>query len=237
MSKRPSSDLRQQALRLEPRAHELLSALVNELHAAGDDITAAEATRGLCMLALQLARGSAGDTVADVVRLTASDPTTPCVRRAVDTLLWLLDLEPSTRPQRSKEPTHEQNVAPMRSGLDLANQALRLPPRALDQLKSLAAELRATGADTTAAKAARGLCLFGLDLIYAAPSTEVAKAFRIAAGDPTTEGTRRALEAIQSLLDGVPSTVPDPFDPDDEPTTTPSVDSQPPSSIPNSRGA
>ena len=236
MSKRPSSDLRQQALRLEPRAHELLSTLVNELHAAGDDVTAAEATRGLCMLALELAVGSAGDTIADVVCLAASEPTTPCVRRAVDALLWLLDLEPSTRPQRSKESIHERTFAPMRSGLDLSNQALRLPPRALDQLKSLAAELRATGADTTAAKAARGLCLFGLDIIYAAPNTEVAKAFRIAAGDPTTEGTRRALEAIKALLDGVPSTVPDPRDPDDGPTM-PSADSQPPSSIPNSRTA
>jgi arginine repressor len=237
MSKRHGSDLHSQALRLPQRARERLSALAKELHAAGYDLTAAQVTRGLCLLALELTLGRAGTTVAGVFRLAASDPTAPGVRSALDAFLWLLDVEPCTTPRFPDAHAGERASTSKRARRDLHNQALRLPQRVRDQLESLAAELRVAGADVTAGEVARGLCLLALEIVHDAAGTEIAEVFRIAASDPTAEGTRRALKAVQSLLDGVPSTMPDPPLLDDAAPTTRSEDSSPPSTLPAARAA
>ena len=57
MSIRRGSDLNSQALRLSRRARDRISMLATELLAPGSVTTAAQAARGLCLLALELARG------------------------------------------------------------------------------------------------------------------------------------------------------------------------------------
>jgi hypothetical protein len=93
MSIRRGSDLNSQALRLSRRARDRISTLATELLAPGPVTTAAKAARGLCLLALDLARGLAGPEAARAFRLAASDPTAPGVSRAVDAFLELLDVD------------------------------------------------------------------------------------------------------------------------------------------------
>lgn len=235
MIKRRGPDLRQQALRLPERALEDLSALARELRATGSEVTVAQATRGLCLLALELALGQAGTTAAEAFRLAASDPTALCVGIAVDKFLWLFDVEPSTT--RFPPNTHPGGrfYASDRSDRGLACQGLRVPQRVRDQLETLTEDLRAAGAEVTAAEATRGLCLVALYVIHRASDTEVANAFRVAARHPTAEGVRRALRGIRYLLNGAPSTMPPVVD--DEAPTVPDEDSSPSSISPSSRAA
>ena len=237
MTKRHGSELHPQALRLEERTRVRLSALADELCTAGCEVTPAEATRGLCLLALDLALGRAGASLADVVRLAASDPTPQGVHHALDALLWLLDLEPCTTPKLSEAHAAERSSASKPARPDLHNQAIRLPQHSRDELKSLATELRAAGTNVKARKALRGLCLLALEIAFCAATKDLANAFRLAARNPTAEGVQRALEAVQSLLEGVPSTVPDPPILEDDAPTSPSPTSCPPSTIPTSRAA
>lgn len=112
-----------------------------------------------------------------------------------------------------------------------------MPKGVRDELETLAIELRAAGAPVTAAHVTRGLCWLALEILHRAAGTDIANAFRLAASDPSADGARAAFDAVQALLDGVPSTMPDP-PPLDEPTPmTPRFDSTPPSTIPNARAA
>lgn len=237
MSKHCGSDLRPQSLRLPQRARDRLSALAVELHAAGCEVTAGEVARGLCQLALDLALGSAGATAAEPFRLAARDPSAPSVRCALDTFLWLIDVEPRTTPMFSNACAVEKTNASNQNGQELNNQALRLPQPVRDQLESMAAELQVAKVRVTAGAAMRGLCLLALEIVYGVAGTEVAKAFRLAASDPSPEGARKALTAVQSLVDGVPSTMPDPPSFNSDAPTLRSGDSCPPSTIPDSRAA
>lgn len=238
MTNLDGTNLRPQALRLEQRTRDSLSTLAKELSTADSEVTPAEATRGLCLLALELAVGRAGDTIADIFRLAASRPSSACVHNALDALLWMLDLEPCTTPKSSEVRVVGRRSSSKSSRLTLRTQSLRMPQHTRDQLDSLASELRAAGANATAAEAVRGLCLLALEVANSTPRTGVVEAFRLAAGDPSADGVHRALEAVQSVLDGVPSTVPEPTTvPDDEVPTMPSATEVPPSTIPNSQRA
>lgn len=237
MSKQPGSNLHAQALRLPKDARDRLTAVAEELDAAGFHVSAAEAARGLCLLALEIARGGGGATMADVFRLAASDPTAPCVRSALDALLWFLDVDPITKPVLRAVPAGERTYAESLAGGELHNQALRVPRGVRDQLKTLADELRAAGARVTAAQATRGLCWLALEILDKAAGTGIANAFRLAASDPTTEGARTAFNAVQALLDGAPATTPDPPSLEDPTPTTPRIDSTPPSTLRNDRAA
>lgn len=237
MSKLPGSDLHAQALRLPDDARDRLSAVADKLRAAGFPVSAAAVARGLCLLALEIARGSGGATMANVFRLTARNPTANGMRRALDTLLWMLDVEPITKPfvraVRAGDRRDDESLA----GGDLHNQALRVPKGVREQLETLAAELCAAGTRVTTAQATRGLCLLALEILHGTAGTALANAFRLAASDPTPEGARLALNAIHALFDGEPSMTPDPPSLDDPTPTTPRGDSSPPSTIPESRAA
>jgi len=222
MSRHRGSDLHPQALRLPQRARASLFALAESLHTAGCDVTAGEAMRGLFLLALKLAGGSAGVTAADVFRLVARDPSAPCLRSALESFLWLLDIEPHATPKFSSAPAttraEERKTASKRCR-SLHSQALRLPKHVQVELESLAAELWLPGALVTVAHATRGLSLLAVEIVRGAAGPELADAFRLAASDPTVEGARRALRAVRLFLEGLPATIPDA--PDDAPTTTP----------------
>lgn len=223
MSRQRGSDLHPQALRLPQRARAGLFALAEELHAAGSDVTAGEAMRGLFLLALKIARGSAGVTAADVFCLAASNPSASCVRGALESFLWLLGIEPRTTPKFSSTPApraEERKTASKRSRRSLHSQALHLPKHVQVELESLAAELWNRGAFVTVGQTTRGLCLLAVEIVHGAAGTELADAFRLAASDPTVEGARRALVAVRLFLEGSPATNPDA--PDDPPATTPS---------------
>jgi hypothetical protein len=159
------------------------------------------------------------------------------MRRALDTLLWMLDVEPITKPfvraVRAGDRRDDESLA----GGELHNQALRVPKGVRKQLETLAAELCAAGTGVTTAQATRGLCLLALEILHGAAGTALANAFRVAASDPTPEGARAALNAVNALLDGEPSMTPDPPSLDDPIPTTPRGDSTPPSTIPESRAA
>src|SRR5262245_38483695 len=133
MSKRSSSDLRCQALRLPQRVRDRLEALANALHAAGTDATAASITRGLCVCALDLAHGAVGHEVAAAFRVAAGDSTQEGVQSALEALLTLLDVEPPTKRMRSRiegaqSPPGKRPDPPKPPHRTLHSQALRLPP-------------------------------------------------------------------------------------------------------------
>lgn len=237
MSSRHGSDLHPQAFRLSRRARDRLSALATELLAAGFDVTAAEAARGLCLLALDLALGFAGADTAAAFRLAASDPTEVGIGKALDAFLNLLEVDSaerrSLRDARSLEQTHTSG----RARRALHTQALRLPQVVRDQFNALALELSADGADVTVGEATRGLFLLALDLAFGFAGTEATYAFRLAARDPTVEGASRALTEVRFLLDPVPSTTPDPAASEEGAITTRGVDSSPPSTFRTDRAA
>jgi len=224
---RRGSDLDPQGLRLPQHARERLARLADHLCATGTRVSAAEATRGLCLLAIELVRGGAGAAAAEAFRAAAGAPGN--VRDALDAFVLFVDADvPTIRASAD----HECLLAEERSDDDLVNQALRLPRRARDELDVLARELSAAGTRVTATKATRGLCLLAVELVDGAAGSEVAEAFGIAAGDPTPEGVHRAVEALGALLDGAPSTMPDPPIGDDTAPTTQRGDTLPPPSFP-----
>lgn len=223
MSRRHGSELDTQALRLPQRARDRLAGLAIRLSASGPPVKAAEATRGLCLLTLDLARGAAGNDAADAVRIAASDPAPASVRNALGAIVALLDSEPSTTPMLDDPATGARSPMPTGRRRNLHSQALRLPQRARCDLEALTVELRVAGARVSAAEAIRGLCLLALEIADGGAGAEFSAAFCIAARDPTAQGQHRALEAVQRLLDGAPSTTPEP-----SPPTPRSGDSLPP---------
>jgi hypothetical protein len=208
------SELGTQALRLPQHAREQLARLVTRLSAGNPPLTAAEVARGLCMLTLDLARGAAGNGVAEAVRIAARDPAPASVRYALCAIGALLDSEPKTTPLRD-DPAAGARF-PMPTPRPLYNQALRLPHRALSYLKELTTALRAAGAQVSAAEALRGLCLLALAIADGDAGDECSAAFCIAARDSTAQGQRRALEAVQRLLDRAASAMPEPSQPTGE---------------------
>jgi hypothetical protein len=217
-SRRHGSDLDTQALdtqalRLPPRARDQLAALAIRLSASGPPLTAAEAARGLCLLTLDLARGAAGNDAADAVRIAASGPAPASVRNALGTLVALLDGEPSTTPMLDDPAAGARSPAPTGRHRNLHSQALRLPPHARCDLEALTVELRAARPRASAGEVTRGLCLLALEIADGGAGAELSAAFCIAARDPTADGQHRALEAVQRLLDGAPSTTPEPLPP------------------------
>ena len=226
--------LQQQALRLPQRARDRLAGLAHRLGASGAPVKVAEAARGICLLALELARGAAGGSAANAACIAASDPVQRSVRNALGAFITLLDTEPVTTPmERDRERGEERARAgaalhhlPTPERRDLHTQALRLPEQARSDLAALAAALRAAGASVTAAEAMRGLCLLALEIADGAAGPELSEAFEIAARDSTASGMCRALDAVRQLLDGVPSTTPEP--PPPTPPTWRPGDSSPP---------
>jgi hypothetical protein len=237
MSIRHDSELHPQALRVSRRTRDRLALLATELLAAGSVVTPAEAARGLCLLALDLALGFAGADAANAFRLAAIDPALHGVGRAVDAFVALLDLDSAEMRSIQDARALERTFASGRVRRDLHTQALRLPQRVRDQLEAFATELRANGADVTVGEATRGLVLVALDLAFGFAGTEATHAFRLAASDPSAEGVQRALTEIGFLLEPVPSTTPDPPLSTDGAITTPGGDSSPPPKTLNSRAA
>ncbi|MBK8824799.1 MAG: hypothetical protein IPN58_19985 [Anaerolineales bacterium] len=96
--------LQQQALRLPQRARDRLAGLAHRLGASGAPVKVAEAARGICLLALELARGAAGGSAANAACIAASDPVQRSVRNALGAFITLLDTEPVTTPmERDRE--------------------------------------------------------------------------------------------------------------------------------------
>lgn len=248
MSRPSEPELYSQALRLPEHTRAYISDFAEKLHDAGCDVTAAQVARGLCRLALDLALGNAGVVVAGVFRLVAGCPTARHVRSAFGTLVWLCNVKPCTTPRFVDAPADVPPPALKRTRQDLHNQALRLTRDMRARLEFLATEIKGAGVDVTAAEVTRGLCLLAVEILHGAADTHVAKAFRIAASDPTEEGARKALMAVQSLVDGDPPTGPESVvdcDPpripesavDCEAPTRPVMDWTPPSSSPISEAA
>lgn len=231
----PGSELHSQGLRLPPHARERIARLASELSAAGARVTPGAATRGLCLLALSLARGAAGSAAAEAFRTAASAESK--VRGAVAAFVLLLDVAITTkRTPADPEPTParggDHRHTPQQSCRGLPNQALRLPRDARDELDALVRELSAPGGEVTPTEAVRGLCLLAVELADGAAGAEVMEAFRIAAADPTPQGTRRAVDALRLLLDGEPSTTPEPPVGDDTVPSTRGGGTIPPPSLP-----
>jgi hypothetical protein len=91
-------ELLNQALRVPKDVREQLETLAAELCAAGTRVTAAQATRGLCLLALEILHGAAGTALANTFRLAASDPTPEGARTALNAIHALVDGELSMTP-------------------------------------------------------------------------------------------------------------------------------------------
>ena len=234
MSRRHGSDLHSQGLRLPQHARERIARLAGELCAAGTPVAPAATTRGLCMLALCLARGAAGSVAADAFRAAASAHTK--VGGALTSFVLLLDVGITTTPTLGPPehaPGGNRLRAQQKSRRCLRNQALRLPRSARDDLEALVRELSAPGAEVSASEAARGLCLLAVELADGAAGAEVMDAFRIAARDPTAQGMQRAVDVLRPLLDGEPSTTPDPPMGDDTLSENPGGGSIPPPSLPH----
>jgi hypothetical protein len=231
------SDLQPQAFRISRRARDRIAALATEELAAGSVVTPAGAARGLCLLALDLALGLAGEDAANAFRRAAIDPSAPALGRAVDAFLELLDVDVAETRSLQDARALERTFASGRVRGELLTQALRLPHDARDQLEAFAVELRASGADVTVSATTRGLFLLALDLAFGFAGPRATRAFRLAASDPTAEGVRRALSEVQCLLEAAPSTTPDPPMSSEGAITTRRGDSSPPSTIPNFRAA
>jgi hypothetical protein len=218
MSAQHGSDLYPQALRLPQHARDRLARLAVHLGASGPQVKVAQVTRRLCLLALGLARGEAGHDVAAALRLAASDPAQASVRNALAAIVTLLDSDASTMPVQSEPAANETRKAARPSTRrghrrNLHTQALRLPQHARADLDALTTELCAAGSVVSAAEAMRGLCLLALELAIGGAGAEFSAAFCVAARDPTAEGRQQALEAIRQLVNGVPSTTPEPSPP------------------------
>jgi hypothetical protein len=84
---------------------------------------------------------------------------------------------------------------------DLHSQALRISRRARDRMAALTTELRAAGSVVTGCEAARGLCLLALELALGFAGADAAKAFRLAAIEPSAPAVGRAVDAFLELLD------------------------------------
>lgn len=204
--------LKAQALRLPQHAHVQLGGLATRLSASDSPVKRAKAARGLCLLALDLARGAAGDGAAAAVRIAAGDPAPRSVRNALGVLAAQLDSEPKTTPMRDHPAAHARFPKPTERSL--RNQGLRLPPRARDYLEALTQELRADGAHvSTAAETIRGLLLLALEIAHGGAGDAFSAAFCLAAGDSTAEGQLRALAEVQQALGYPPSTTLEPFQP------------------------
>lgn len=194
MRNRHASDLDSQGLRLTRHDRDRLTALAIRLRATGTAATAGTVARGLCLLALDLAMGAVDDATAEACRLAARDPAS--ARNAVNTFVFLLDVEPPTRPISAPHAREGlRNCARARSRPTLQTQALRLPQQARQNLKALGA-----AAGVSATEAMRGLCTLALDLASGAAGQEIAGAVLSAASDPTPEGIGRALGRLHSLL-------------------------------------
>lgn len=203
MRNRYGSPLIPQGFRLTRHDRDRLTALAIRLRAAGANVTASTVVRGLCLLALDLATGAVDVATAEACRLAARDPAS--ARDAVNTFVFLLDVEPPTTPMsanaRALHP-HEnlRNCARERSRPTLQTQALRLPQQARAELEALA-----DAAGVSATEAMRGLGALVLDLASGAAGAEIADAVLIAASDPTPEGIDDALRSFRSLLGGRPA--------------------------------
>jgi hypothetical protein len=150
--------------------------------------------------------------------LAAGDPAHATVLRALGAIIPLLDSEASTMPMRSEPAANETRTAgrpstPRGRRRNLHSQALRLPQHARVDLDALTSELRAAGTYVSAAEAVRGLCLLALEIAIGGAGPDLATAFGVAARDPSAHGRHQALEAILQLVDGVPSTTPEPSPP------------------------
>jgi hypothetical protein len=97
-SGRVRGDLLTQALRLPQDARDQLEAFAVELRASGANVTVSATTRGLFLLALDLAFGFAGPQATRAFRLAASDPTAEGVQRALVEVQCLLEAAPCTTP-------------------------------------------------------------------------------------------------------------------------------------------
>jgi hypothetical protein len=79
----------------------------------------------------------------------------------------------------------------------LRPQGVRLPQGARVSLDTFANELRrAFGSRSTSSEVARGLCMLALQLSHGAGGPKLARAFRLAASDPTDEGVQKALREL-----------------------------------------
>jgi hypothetical protein len=135
------------------------------------------------------------------------------VGNALGAVVALLDCAASTTPMLDDPAAGARAPMPTGRRRNLQSQALRLPQRARDDLEALTTELRAAGARVSAAEVMRGLCLLALEIADGGAGAEFSAAFCTAARDPTAQGQHRALEAVQRLLDGAPSTTPEPLPP------------------------
>jgi hypothetical protein len=79
-------------------AREQLKTLAAELCAVGARVSAAQATRGLCLLALEILNRAAGTDIANAFRVAASDPTAKGARAAFNAVQARLNGVPSTTP-------------------------------------------------------------------------------------------------------------------------------------------
>lgn len=90
-------------------------------------------------------------------------------------------------------------------------QGVRLPQSALARLEEVAEELGATGGRRpSGSEVTRGLVLLALYCDQGTAGARLAKAFRLAASEPTEEGVRRALDELTPADPEAPVTEPEP---------------------------
>ncbi len=184
-------------LRLPDSSLQRLQRLTADLQAPGLNVTAGSITRGLCLLALELARGAAGAQAAFAFHIAMCDPTSIGAYRALKAFRALLieEIEPLTVPMR-----HDHDE-PQRPPEDLRGQALRLPLSAQTQVEELVRAQRALGFDASRGGVTRGLCMLALLFASGEAGSDVARAASIAMDNPTPEGARHAVEVLRLLLE------------------------------------
>lgn len=184
-------------LRLPDSSLQRLHRLTADLQALGLNVTTGSIMRGLCLLALELARGAAGAHTAFAFHIAVCDPTSIGAYRALKAFRALLieELEPLTMPLR-----HDHDE-PQRPPEELRGQALRLPSPARNQLEELVLAQRALGFDASRGGVTRGLCMLALLFASGDAGNDVARAASIAMDNPTLDGAQQAVEAIRLLLE------------------------------------
>lgn len=186
-------------LRLPVPSVQRLHRLNADLQASGLDVTAGSIMRGLCLLALELARDAAGARASFVVRIVVCDPTSIGAYRALKAFRSLLTAEDADPPTVPTRDAHDYELE--RPQEDLRGQALRLPPPAPEQIEELVRAMCALGFDASRCSVARGLCMLALHLASGEAGADVARAVSVAINNPTVEGAQQAVELLRLLLE------------------------------------
>lgn len=241
MSNERKYGLDRQALRLPLRSLDRLKMISNELRSSGFiDSTTSSVARGLCLIALSILQGTAGQKVADAFRTAATDSTARGIYAGLKTLRALLGLdddEPATvrKPPIFRRVRRKQK--PIRSNEDLRSQPLYLPKYALLQIDALTEELYDAGENATVSGVTRGLCVLALHFADDDMGYDIASIVRDAVAESTEEAAHRAAALLRPLFEEPPTLREPPlFDAFDIELDGPPTEEMPPSSSSRSNG-